>query len=433
MCAALEPDLLPSRVADVSLLWKEGLAVHHTVRLETWPCTSLILAALISLPGTASADKQEAMGRFDKGVELSKLGDYEGALTEFRAAYEAEPHFRVRYNIGICLYKMGRYVEALTELTAYLSEGGDEIPQDRKQEVDSILQEITSYIGQLNVTCNVDGAWILVDGKPVGETPLPAALDIDVGEHVVELKKKGFEPVKVTISVPGGKTVNVEAALEMAGGLSAQDRKNLFKARATPLFIAGEVVSGVGLLGVPAASLAYFAGDDALETYVVPSVGLVALAGTTVLAFSHMKASRNLVAFGVDDKKRIKSIRIAAWIFLGTTYIAEGGFWLMNGLFNVHDHKLSGCSAGECDSIRSTRRGFMIVTYLMMGALVGSVALTMGLSTAAWVLIGKSIKREVLMEQDGEEAPPPGSPEAFLVPTVTPIPGGAVLGLSGAF
>ncbi len=388
---------------------------------------ALVLGLVASFP--ARADDEEAGTRFDKGVELTKLGDYDGALVEFRAAYDAAPDYRVSYNIGICLYRLGRYVEALTELSAYLAEGGDAVPQDRRIEVESILQEITTYIGALEVECNVDGAWILVDGRPAGETPLAAPLFVDVGEHQIVVQKKGWSSFMSTVSVPGGKTVAIEANLSQAKGLSKQDKQKIFQERATGLFIGGEAITAAGLLAVPATSLAWFAGDGALEVYAVPSVGLLAVGGTVVLALSHTRAARNLVSMGIGEDKRARVLRIAAWIFVGTTVAAEAGFWLMNGLFNLYDGRLSGCLTGECGSTRDARRGFMVGTYLMMGALVGSVALAMGLGTAAWVLVGRRIAAQITADESEPVAPA----STIVTPFIAPLEGGTILGLAGTF
>ncbi|MBW2264248.1 MAG: hypothetical protein JRG91_19965, partial [Deltaproteobacteria bacterium] len=82
----------------------------------------LVAAALVLARPCAAEETSQGAVHFDRGVELFHNGDYEGALVEFRAAYESEPHFRVRYNIGISLYELHRYIEAKEEQESYLLE-----------------------------------------------------------------------------------------------------------------------------------------------------------------------------------------------------------------------------------------------------------------------------------------------------------------------
>ena len=86
-------------------------------------------------------DKEKAGKHFEKGVELFNNGDYEAALVEFEAAYEAHPHYAVRYNLGITLYKLHRYGAAVGQIEKYLVEGGGE--------GERILADLEDLLGQM--------------------------------------------------------------------------------------------------------------------------------------------------------------------------------------------------------------------------------------------------------------------------------------------
>ncbi len=173
-----------------------------------------VAAALLLLVSTpAIADKAEAKTHFKNGVELFKDANYEGALVEFKAAYEAQPHFKVRYNIGTSLYKLHRYVEAKAELDAYIAEGDDKIPDKDRLEVQGILYEIQSLIGTITVTCTVQGARVAVNGKEVGPCPFTEPLQVNLGEHDVQVTAIGYKTFEQTVTVAGGKAVVVNASL----------------------------------------------------------------------------------------------------------------------------------------------------------------------------------------------------------------------------
>ncbi|MBW2263755.1 MAG: tetratricopeptide repeat protein, partial [Deltaproteobacteria bacterium] len=135
------------------------------IRSQPALAAPLLLTALLC-SGHAHAEQpiEEAKEHFAKAVKLFKNQDYDAALVEFKQAYKAKPHFAVRYNIGITLYKLHRYKEAFKELESYMFQGGDEILDERRDEVVEILKDLESLLGTLKVTCNVEGATLFLDG-----------------------------------------------------------------------------------------------------------------------------------------------------------------------------------------------------------------------------------------------------------------------------
>ncbi len=164
---------------------------------------------------SALADVAEAKIHFEKGVALFNEADYEGALVEFKAAYKAQPHYKVEYNIGTSLFKLHRYVEAKKELEAYLSEGGEDVSEKDKFAVQGILYEMQSLIGSITVTCNVQGAMVFVNESEVGPCPFTQPLEVNLGEHDIEVMAEGYKPYKKTVTVTGGEAVSVDAILDV--------------------------------------------------------------------------------------------------------------------------------------------------------------------------------------------------------------------------
>lgn len=63
--------------------------------------------------------------------------------------------------------------------------------------------------GKLRIECGVEGAKVLVDGTPVGTTPLPKALELPQGRHVVDVTKEGFERWQNVVEIKPGKEEGV--------------------------------------------------------------------------------------------------------------------------------------------------------------------------------------------------------------------------------
>ena len=83
-------------------------------------------AALGQTPGAgdppAGDPKIEAAKQHhDKGVEFFEAGDYESALTEFKATYDLSKRQDVLFNMAVATDKLGRYSESAGYLERYLT------------------------------------------------------------------------------------------------------------------------------------------------------------------------------------------------------------------------------------------------------------------------------------------------------------------------
>lgn len=67
--------------------------------------------------------------------------------------------------------------------------------------------------GQLRVNSEPPGATVLVDGQPVGQTPLETSVAV-VGRHTVRIVRDTFQPAGVSVIIRAGQPAEVELALE---------------------------------------------------------------------------------------------------------------------------------------------------------------------------------------------------------------------------
>lgn len=74
---------------------------------------------------------EAAKQHHDKGVEFFEAGDYESALTEFKATYDLSKRQDVLFNMAVATDKLGRYSESAGYLERYLTlEPGAEDAKD---------------------------------------------------------------------------------------------------------------------------------------------------------------------------------------------------------------------------------------------------------------------------------------------------------------
>ncbi len=164
--------------------------------------------------GPAEDDTAKAAVRFQQAVELYREGSYEGALAEFRKAYQISPSYRVLYNIAQTQYALHDFVSAHKSFVQYMAEGKGEIATDRRAQVDEMLGKIEERIAQLQISTNVTGADIRIDGVSVGTSPVPGLVPVNVGTRKVSAFKTGAPEAIRMVTVAGKESVNVELQID---------------------------------------------------------------------------------------------------------------------------------------------------------------------------------------------------------------------------
>ncbi|HEY3493650.1 MAG TPA: PEGA domain-containing protein [Polyangiaceae bacterium] len=87
------------------------------------------------------------------------------------------------------------------------------------------LEPLTGRLAQLTLVTKVPDAQVLIDGQPVGLTPLPASLALAPGNHQIELVRSGYESARRSVALGEGSSGTLEldplpspATLATAGG-----------------------------------------------------------------------------------------------------------------------------------------------------------------------------------------------------------------------
>jgi hypothetical protein len=166
-------------------------AVYITMSLML--VTSLLSNAAESADTTATANNvTKASDHFRRGIELFDEADYARALFEFERAYQAAPHFQIRYNLAMCQLSLKDYASALSSMETYVAEGQDKISEDRRTEVDLLISELRGRVGLVTILVNVAGARVRVGDRELGLTPLAPGQYVNIGRHRVIVEKDGY-------------------------------------------------------------------------------------------------------------------------------------------------------------------------------------------------------------------------------------------------
>ncbi|MBX3229707.1 MAG: hypothetical protein KIT84_05185 [Labilithrix sp.] len=144
------------------------------------------------------------MTRFERGVQLYEGENYEGALVEFTTAYELSKNYKLLYNIAICQTALKDYVVATETFQRYLADGGAEIPEARKADVNERLAKLALNVAHVTVTTDAPpGTTLMIDDQPVATTPLPESIAVKIGRRQFSIVVNGRRAAQ-TVSIASG-------------------------------------------------------------------------------------------------------------------------------------------------------------------------------------------------------------------------------------
>jgi hypothetical protein len=176
---------------------------------------ALVVVLVAVLGGTARAQddvKASAQKKMAQGAQLLEQGQPAEALRLFREAYAQAPNPRYQYNIGVACQATGRDAEALEAFEAFLANAQGVHPE-YTADAQKQAALLRARVATVTVTSKESGAGVLVDGRDVGQTPLPNAVILDPGEHRFLVRKPSFEPFERVLALKPGDSVTVAAEL----------------------------------------------------------------------------------------------------------------------------------------------------------------------------------------------------------------------------
>jgi len=183
----------------------------------------LLAIAICSQPVLARGDEpgKDAKALHREGVEHFNASRFEEASRSFREAHKLRPTWKLYYNIGQCEAAARHYGLALESFEAYLVDGGDEVPDDRREYVSSEIRRIQPLVGVLEVEA-VSGVEVLVGGTHRAFTPLEGPVRVSAGSRLVVLKRGDEILLEKKVHIAGGMTSRVVAPKENEADLAVE-------------------------------------------------------------------------------------------------------------------------------------------------------------------------------------------------------------------
>jgi tetratricopeptide (TPR) repeat protein len=190
-----------------------------TTRFRFRSLASLVSLASLLFCGVALADGEpeevdEAREHFRRGIELFNEGNADAAFVELSRAYEISNNYRLLYNLAQVQAERHDYVAAMALFRQYLERGGDEVETARRETVEKELELLAKRVSSLELTLNVAGAEVFLNGVRQEVSGREAKLQLNAGMVRLEVRKKGYESHLEEVNVAGGEARQLAITLK---------------------------------------------------------------------------------------------------------------------------------------------------------------------------------------------------------------------------
>jgi hypothetical protein len=276
-----------------------------------------------------SALSDKARELYEEGLRWAGERKWEKAHAAFLAAFTLTGHYQVAGNLGTVELEIGRYREAAEHLALALRGmmGAADVTPKERAAVEEQLARATKQIGVLRVVVSVDGAEVLVDGRPVGAAPLAEAIYVDPGAHVVRARLDGYEAEERSVNVARGAAEDVSIELRKAQGVAAPGEESALRRYRTPVLVGGGGLAALALGGAVVLTVVSNGdasdADDQLEALRASTKERYPCAGAAAPAACMTVRASN------EGSDSARNVAIALYATSGVALVGTAAYWFV--------------------------------------------------------------------------------------------------------
>lgn len=180
------------------------------------PASGAVQAVVEPAPARHDLQRSER-ALIEWGIGLRKADDDRGARSAFTQAWNIGGSPEALAQLALSEQALGLWLEAHEHLLTALEHAQHPWIIEHRPVLAAALTEIESRFGRLEVSCNVAGADVSMDGRRVGRTPLPAPFYLLAGRSVIQVSTEGYFDVTRQVEIDAGALSRLDVTLTPSG------------------------------------------------------------------------------------------------------------------------------------------------------------------------------------------------------------------------
>lgn len=290
-------------------------------------------AAPPSPQGVASEsadDNDEARRLYRSGVAAFDADKPEEARRLLLQAWSVRRTYDVASVLGQVELSLNLPRDAAEHLDFAVRNFPPQLSADALQRVRDTFSQAEKRVGTLLVRVDRADTKILVDGKPVGKSPLSSPLFLEPGSHTIQ-GEQGGDRVARTVNVEAGATQSLGLDLgKSAPALSPRASHEESNIKPVSLIVGGTLVLVGSALGVGFAMSAASERErgDLLRAN---------LADGACHPSRNLSTSCSALRSAGEDHDRDRNIAVASFAIAGTALVATVAYWALGRTDPAHD------------------------------------------------------------------------------------------------
>jgi hypothetical protein len=200
--------------------------------------TLYVLVTLVAMTGAARvalADDPRAEALYQEGRRAAQAKDWATACAKFRESHDREPAPGTLLNLADCEENRGKLLDAMArfEAAARLFKAGDDRATYARQRVVAIEKRLPKLVLRVQPTAPT-GTTVERDGTPVDTALLGSAVPADPGEHTIVVHAPGRADARSTVRLAERESRDLELAPGPVTGTSATEAPRAVARAAAP-------------------------------------------------------------------------------------------------------------------------------------------------------------------------------------------------------
>jgi hypothetical protein len=169
--------------------------------------------------GVPQEKRAAAIALFEQGNAMLKDSVFVQASARYREALEQWDHPAIHYNLVLALVNLDQPVEMHEHLEKAMRYGPDPLDVEKFKQAKSYLQLVEKQLTLLEVRCDVAGAEVAFDGKPLFVGPGKHQGWVRSGRHTLVATKEGFVPNEMAPQLQPGDIQKIDMKMYTADAL----------------------------------------------------------------------------------------------------------------------------------------------------------------------------------------------------------------------